>query len=111
MRLTVAVELDRNAQQNPKVQIWRENRTDPDTYYKAGPDIPITFTQSEVCIVSESKRINNTQIRTFTCTLSDSARVLVQPGDFIGLELPPTNDDVFEISFKVGGLKNYIFKG
>ena len=110
MRLTVAVEIGRNGQQNPKIQIWRENKTDPGTYYKAGPDIPIIFTQpNEVCTDHQSERIGN--IRIFTCILSDSARVSVQPGDFIGLEFPPMDDDALEIIFKAGDLRNYIFEG
>ena len=102
VRLIAAV-VDRNGQQVPKVQIWRENNTQPGVYYKAGPDIPV-FEDSSICV---RHRLSS---GIFRCTLNESAQVSVQPGDILGLELPPTNDDDFDIYFVSGGPMNYVFE-
>ena len=36
-------------------------------------------------------------------------QVSVQPGDILGLEIPSTNDDDFDIWFTKGGPTNYVF--
>ena len=45
----------------------------------------------------------------FQCTLEISTQISVLPGDILGVELPPTNDDSFELYFTGGGPINYIF--
>ena len=102
VRLTAAV-VDRNGQQVPKIQIWRENNTRCGVYYKAGPEIPVVANGS----ICARHRLSG---GIFRCTLHESAQVSVQPGDFLGLELPPTNDDDFDIYFVSGGPTNYVFE-
>lgn len=102
MRFTVAVS-DRSGQQSPKIQIWRPNDTEPGIYYKPGPDIPIVDS-SAVCL---RHRIGG---RVFRCTLNETFQVSVQPGDILGLELPPETDNDFDIYFMEQGLENYVFE-
>lgn len=45
----------------------------------------------------------------FQCHLLEAFRIQVQPGDILGLELPPTDKESFEIHFKNGGPTNYVF--
>ena len=77
----------------PKIQIWRENGSLPDVYHKVNPAIAMT---SSECFASRFTRLFT---RVFLCILNDTARVSVQPGDIVGLELPPTNDSNFDIHF------------
>ena len=102
VRLTVAVGVN-NGQQSPKVQIWRENVIHSDRlYYKPGPDILISNSACEDFTLSEG---------IFQCTLSESARVSVQPGDILGLEIPPTNDDDYKVLFTTsGGSETNVFQ-
>ena len=83
-----------------KIQIWRQNRSQPGTYYKAQPDIIIV--NGCVSSVSVTKSID-------FCILKTMA-VSVQPGDFLGLEIPQT-DEKSEIYFTRGGPENYRFSG
>ena len=105
MRLIVAVELG-NGQLQSKIQIWRENTNLAGVYYKpnSNSDIPLTSNNS-VCL-------DTTQLhRRFQCTLTDSARVFVQPGDILGLELPPTDETALKIILNDDETKNYVFQG
>lgn len=103
VRLIAAV-VNRNGQQSPKVQIWRESENQPGIYYKLDPDVPVVSDRS-VCV---SKALSG---GIFRCTLNETFQVFVQPGDILGLELPPQNDDDFDIYFVSGGPLNYIFEG
>ena len=94
----------RNGSLVPKIQIWRENSSLPDVYHKVNPAIAVT---SSVCFAGQFTRLF-TQV--FLCILNDNARVSVQPGDIVGLELPPTNDSNFDIHFTNEGPVNYIFQ-
>ena len=99
MRLTVAVangaQVDGKEQTAPKIQIWRKKS---DLYHKAGPEIPIF---ESLCV---------TEFQDGTCVWNEEARASVQPGDILGLEIPPTNDDGYEILFTTNDeYKTYIF--
>ena len=99
-RLTVAVG-GNNGWEGPKIQIWRENGTHS-LYYKPGHDILISNSSCENFTLSEG---------IVRCTLSESARVSVQPGDIFGLEIPPTNDDDYEVLFTTSdGSETYVFQ-
>ena len=103
VRLTVAVGV-KNGKQGPKIQVWRENETSSgQVFYRPGPDVLIS---NSAC---EEFTLNN---GIFQCTLSESARVSVHPGDILGLEIPPTNDDDYEILFATsdGSGNNYVFQ-
>ena len=104
VRFTVAI-FDNGGSQHPKIQIWRENETQPGLYHKLRPsDIQIRNSN----IQCYKKRFNN---RIFQCTLKENFQISVQPGDFLGLEIPPINKDDYEIYFKLGGPTNLVFQG
>ena len=105
--LAVAVAF-RHGQQDVKVQLWRENITHPGTYYKSGSDIPIVRSNPP-CIRSRFTSMRG-MFQIFECALSEEARVSVQPGDVLGLTLPPTTNTTLEIQFTIGGPKNYVFQ-
>ena len=107
MRFTVAV-VDRNGQQRPKLQIWRpigDCHTESNVYYKPGLDISI-FRSSPMCLRG---RLNG---GIFRCTLNETYQNLmsVQPGDILGIELPPENDTDFDVYFTERGPENYVFE-
>ncbi len=103
VRMIVAV-VNRGGRGVPKIQIWRENENQYGVYCKAYPDIPI-IDNSSVCV---RHRLSGGRFR---CTLSDHYQLSVQSGDILGLELPPRNDDDFDIYFTPGGPTSYIFEG
>ena len=102
VRFTVAV-VNRNKQQSPKIQTWRVNNSEFDVYYKIGPDIPIVD-RSPTCLRDELGG------GIFRCTLNKAFQVSVQPGDILGLELPPENDVNFDIYFTDEGPVTYVFE-
>ena len=85
VRLTIAVahnyyDSKQQKQLAPKIQIWKETQN----LYKSGPEIP----------VSNSSCVDMTLIEgILQCTLSEAARVSVQPGDILGVEIPPIAAD------------------
>ena len=86
--MKVASSRDRNQQNSPKVQIWRKNKTLPGVYYRPGPDIPIVKNKS-ICARSDYSG------GIFQCVLNETFQVSIQPGDILGLELPPSSDIYF----------------
>ena len=48
--------------------------------------------------------------QTYWCILNKNFHVSVQPWDILGLELPHTDDDDFDIFFAEEGPMNYIFQ-
>lgn len=102
VRMVVAV-VNRAGRQSPKVQIWRKSETESGIYYRHGPDIPVVD-DSSVCI---RHRLSG---GLFRCIVNETFRISVQSGDILGLELPPENDDDFDIYFKTGGPLNYVFE-
>ena len=91
VRMKVARSRNRNQQEPPKIQIWRENETQPGDqvlYYKIGLDLPIVNSDSLCTRARYSDGI-------FRCTLNEPFQVSVQLGDILGLELPPENDIYF----------------
>ena len=112
VRLTAAV-VDRvRGSRSPLVQIWRENATQSGVYYRPHPghDIPLRE-DSNVCL---RHRLDGGMFR---CTLNETFRIHVQPGDILGLELPSTHDDDFDVKFLEQGDEtnisavSYIFEG
>ena len=73
----------RNFNREPhfKVQIWRQNSSQPGVYYRVDPDIILN--RDIVCVFS-FQVVNNV----YLCILKDNYRVSVQPGDFLGLNYP-----------------------
>ncbi len=106
MRLSVAVAGNNSENSTLKFQIWQKNETHSDLYYKPGPDIPILNSSCEADDSPLKGKI-------FQCTLHEEDRVSVQPGDILGLKLPPTSDhDGYEILFSASSESvTYIFQG
>ena len=98
----------RPGSKDPMIQVWRECGNQPGTYFKPVPDIAMNVT---VC----NGGINNIMLSmgVFQCMLEEAFRVEVQAGDILGLELPPTDDQGFEVHFTNanGGPVNYVFRG
>ena len=83
-----------------RVQIWRKNSSQNSALYH-----PVgTFSVHNSVCVAGGLIVGDT----FWCILHDNFRILVQPGDSLGLELPATDGD--KILFTSGGPMNYIFK-
>ena len=93
-----------NEQPHAKIQIWRQNASQPFVLHKVGKDIAVnTKHNGEVCV--SSRWIGSAS----WCILTKSLQVTVQPGDFLGLELPNINNS--EILFTAnGGPVNYVFQ-
>ena len=94
-----------NGSQDPMIQIWRENISQSAVYYKTGPAIAVNIS-ADVC----DDGLPKITTRTFLCVLKKEYQVLIQAGDILGFEMPPTNDDDFDILFTTGGPRNYIFQ-
>ena len=99
-------------EQDPKVQIWRQKcsqnltESQPGVYHKIGPAIAVNISQDAVC----ADGIPKIASRTHWCILNEAFQVSIQPGDILGLELPPSNDNDFDILFtRGGGPTNYAF--
>ena len=84
VRLTIAVAHNYDSgqleQSAPKIQIWKET----ESLYKSGPEIPISNSSCVDMTLNEG---------ILQCTLNEAARVSVQPGDILGVEIPPIAAD------------------
>ena len=78
---TVAVD-EQNRDEDPMIQVWRENISQPGVYYKTTADIAI---DEAVCVDG----LTEVYSEVFQCKLNGTAQVSVQAGDVLGLELPP----------------------
>ncbi len=96
-----------NGRQDPMIQIWRENISQPAVYYKTGPAIAVNISQTDGACDDGLPKIAS---KTFWCILKKEYQVLIQPGDILGFEMPPIEDDDFDILFTRGGPMNYIFQ-
>ena len=94
-----------NGEQQPMIHIWRESKTQVHSHHEVGFGIPISEAE---CVGGLTEVADNV----FDCDLIESARVLVQSGDILGLQLPPEDVDTDEISFArvAKGPLNYIFE-
>ena len=80
--------------QYPKLQVWRGNSSQcDDCYYKPGQDIPVDIEGSACDIITQ------TCGQIFQYRLTAANQVPVQPGDILGVELPPLDDNGFELLF------------
>ena len=94
------------SQQPLKIQVWRKSESQPGLFFKIYPDdIQIWNRSNHPC------HLNTSSNKTFQCTLREDLRISVQPGDILGLEIPPINKNDFEIYFKAGGPTNLVFHG
>ena len=112
VRVTAAV-VNRRGTQSPMIQIWRKNLTQPGVYFRPNPVSGIPLAEDgKVCLRHQHRG------GVFRCTLNDTYQVHVQPGDILGIELPPTNDDDLDLEFETqpnGGVDvstvSYVFEG
>lgn len=91
----------------PELQVWRANPSrGQDFYYKPGQDIRVDAEGSGCEIITELC----SQI--FQCRLTVANQVSVQPGDILGVELPPTLQSGFELFFvsNPGTQDHFIFR-
>jgi hypothetical protein len=90
--------------QNPEIQIWRQDCSQPGEYYRIGANIVI----SDVLCEGEFTQVFD---RVFHCNLTDTARQKVQPGDVLGLELTPQGNSAIDVLFArvIKGPMNYLF--
>jgi hypothetical protein len=99
-----------NGRQDPKIQIWRENISQPAIYYKIGPAIAVNNSDDQFGACDDGLPKLANRSRTFWCILKKEYQIYIQSGDILGFELPPINDDDFDILFTRGGPTNYIFQ-
>ena len=97
-------------EQDPKIQIWRPMNfsQSPPVYMKVGHAIAINGPGDESLEVCADGAFRIAS-RTYHCILTKDYQVSIQSGDILGLEIPPTNDDDFELFFTSGGPTNYVF--
>ena len=80
----------------PKLQVWRRSSTDANLYFKNGPEIQIDAHGSSCETIT--RNVNCGQ--ELHCRLSAANHVSIFAGlDIIGVELPPLNDQLFELLF------------
>ena len=99
--------LDAVKGQNPEIQIWRENNTQSGLYHK------MISTNNLIRWQNNNNRCYRSTLSRgiYQCyALKENYRIPVQPGDFLGLEIPPVNNDDPEIYFKAGGPTNLVFQ-
>ena len=89
--------------QFPKLQFWRSSNQQD--YRKRGEDIPVNPRNRSTCEV-----ITQTCGQVFQCSLTTAAQVSVQPGDILGVELPPENNRGFEILFEFGTQQQHVYR-
>ena len=99
--------VDRNAgDQDPKIQVWRENKSQCGSYQKRASEIIVHASSCETLTPLQSQM----QVGIFHCALYPELRVDVQCGDVLGIELPPINNADFDFYFTDGGPINYVFQ-
>lgn len=92
----------RNGTQGMKLHIWRKDGNENGIYQRSGREVRLS---PDICTESE----NSTTL--FNCQLPKMMQVSVEPGDILGIELPPQNLAAFEpYSVSEPGLTNYIFR-
>lgn len=94
----------RSLNQRIKLRIWKENATDPGVYHRSKKTI---FLELSTCHSNEQNKR-----RFYVCRLRVGKQVSVEPGDILGIELPPRDVTDFELhSVSAPGMTNYIFRG
>ena len=89
----------------PKLQIWRRSSTDRNLYFRNGPEIQIVASGSACETLTTNANCN----QEFYCRLSPANYLSVLSGsDIIGVELPPLENQAFELFFIASGQQQYI---
>ena len=81
--------------QYPKLQVWRLRNASASSqeYFKPGNDISMEGTVSSPPVDCDI----------FEHTLDKVSQVTVQSGDILGIELPPGNDQAFDVLYDLDG--------
>ena len=91
----------------PKLQIWRRSSVDHNLYFKNGPEIQIDAEGSACETITQNANCG----QEFHCRLSVANYLSVQSGyDIIGVELPPLNNQAFELLFIVTEQQQYVWR-
>ena len=93
-----------NAKINSVLSIWRSN--EPGTYDR------IERVELGICGTGDQAPLVMGMTNVYECTLLQTERVSVQPGDIVGIELPLRNDAKFRLHFdntNGAGPANYVF--
>jgi hypothetical protein len=106
VRVIAAVWESPAGEEDPTIQIWREDRTHPGLYHKISSAIQIGQSNPQ-CYNNQGTLMDEI----FQCTLTEEHHVSVQPGDFLGIEIPSYRKDDLLIYFKDAGLTNLVFQG
>ena len=110
---TVAGRQWRGKTTDPIIQIWRENSSQSDgVYYKTGTDIVIEETMCAETSIEFQEFNTNFLDLVLQCNLNEANQVSVQPGDILGLKLPPRDESIFRLAFArmSRGPTNYVFE-
>ena len=100
---------NRRGDQDPMIQIWRENSSHLGNYYKIEHPIPVN---NDLVVCADGlPAIDAPNRRFYWCILNKEFQISVEPGDILGIEIPPTKDDDFDIWLTRGGPTNYVFDG
>ena len=91
----------REGHQDLKIQIWRENVSKRDGYHKIGHAISVNISEEDI-VCADSLIRPKKGIKILWCILNENFRLSIQPRDILGLELPPTHDNDFDIFFTRG---------
>ena len=87
--------------QFPTLQIWRRNNdTSGVEYSRTGQSV----------IMENSVPSSQVDCEVIVHTLDERDRISVQPGDVVGIELPPLFDQAFQVLFEPGGEMNYVYR-
>ena len=96
-----------NAQTNSVLSIWRERSSESGTYDR------IDEIELGICGSEDPAPSVGGMSGVYECSLPQSERVSVQPGDVIGIELPTENQAQFRLYFDStnNAPTNYVFNG
>ena len=104
VRVTAAVWDSFRGDEHPKIQIWREDKTHPGLYHRISSVVQIRQSNPQ-CHQNGTFMDNILQ-----CTLTEDHYISVQPGDFLGLEIPSYPEGDLVIYFKPGGPTYLLFQ-
>ena len=91
----------------PKLQIWRRSSTNRNSYFKNGPEIQIDAHGSACETLTRNVNCN----QEYFCRLSTANYLSVLSGsDIIGVELPPLENQAFELLFIVTEQQQYVWR-
>ena len=82
----------------PKLQIWRQNASASETYHKSGQEITFNCRQPKGSLSRIWMSVNSS-VSVYDCNFVNPYCASVQPGDILGLVLPPRNREGFTLYF------------